>query len=160
VRLSRRCLTADREVSERAAACTKYRRGLTKQTGRNPHSIVTVITARSALEVTICSMGGDGLSPKHLCPGCGRLMGLSRIVPASPGSSELRTYGCKECGVWVTEGSTPRVAPREISARTRSSCPNKPFKTSSVCFYLLGSGIRWRILVDTSLPCVCLFDPN
>jgi hypothetical protein len=35
-------------------------------------------------------------------------MGLSRIVPASPGSSELRTYGCKECGVWVTEGSTPR----------------------------------------------------
>ena len=78
------------------------------QTGRNPHSIVTVITARSALEVTISSMGGDGLSPKHLCPGCGRLMGLSRIVPASPGWSELRTYGCKECGVWVTEGSTPR----------------------------------------------------
>ena len=24
-------------------------------------------------------------------------------MPASPGYSELRTYGCKECGVWVTD---------------------------------------------------------
>ena len=35
-------------------------------------------------------------------------MGLTRTVPASPGYSELRTYGCRECGVWVTEGSSAR----------------------------------------------------
>jgi hypothetical protein len=42
--------------------------------------------------------GWDSLSSKHLCPGCGRPMGLTRTVPATPGYSELRTYGCKECG--------------------------------------------------------------
>ena len=50
----------------------------------------------------------DSLSSKHLCPACGRPMGLTRTVPPSPGYSELRTYGCIECGVWVTEGSTLR----------------------------------------------------
>ena len=92
--------------------------------GRNPHSIVTAITARSALEVRISGMSGDSLSLKPLCPACGRPMGLTRTVPASPGYSELHTYGCKECGV----GSQKEVA-REISAGTRSLCPNKPFKT-------------------------------
>ena len=71
-------------------------------------SIVTAITARSALEVSVSRMGGDNLIPKHLCPGCGRAMGLTRTVPASPGYRELRTYGCIECGVWVTEGRAPR----------------------------------------------------
>ena len=52
-------------------------------------------------------MGRDSLSPKHFCPGCGRPMGVTRTVPASPGYSELRTYGCRECGVWVTEGRAP-----------------------------------------------------
>jgi hypothetical protein len=50
----------------------------------------------------------DGEIPKHLCPSCGRPMGLTRTVPAAPGYSELRTYGCRECGVWLTEGSTSR----------------------------------------------------
>lgn len=50
----------------------------------------------------------DGEIPKHLCPSCGRQMGLTRTVPAAPGYSELRTYGCRECGVWLTEGSTSR----------------------------------------------------
>jgi hypothetical protein len=71
-------------------------------------STVIAITARSALEVTICSMGGDDLSPKRLCPSCGRLMGLTRTIAASSGYGELHTYGCRECGVWVTEGSSPR----------------------------------------------------
>jgi hypothetical protein len=35
-------------------------------------------------------------------------MGLTRTIAASPGYGELRTYGCRECGVWVTEGSTLR----------------------------------------------------
>ena len=34
-------------------------------------------------------------------------MGVMRTVPASPDYGELRTYGCKECGVWVTEGRAP-----------------------------------------------------
>ena len=59
------------------------------------------------------SMGGDSLSLKPLCPACGRPMGLTRTVPVSPGYSELRTYGCKECGVWVTEGSSVRDQRRD-----------------------------------------------
>jgi hypothetical protein len=53
-------------------------------------------------------MGVDSLIQKHSCPACGRLMGLTRTIAASPGYRELRTYGCRECGVWVTEGSTLR----------------------------------------------------
>jgi len=40
-------------------------------------------------------------------------MGLTRTVPVSPGYSELHTYGCKECGVWVTEGSSARDQRRD-----------------------------------------------
>jgi hypothetical protein len=54
------------------------------------------------------AMGGDSLMEKHLCPACGGLMGLTRTIAASPGYRELRTYGCRECGVWVTEGGAPR----------------------------------------------------
>jgi hypothetical protein len=54
------------------------------------------------------TMGGYSLIEKHLCPACGRLMGLTRTIAASPGYSELHTYGCRECGVWVTEGNTRR----------------------------------------------------
>jgi hypothetical protein len=55
-------------------------------------------------------MGGDSLTRTHMCPACGRLMNLTRIIAAGPGYAELRTCGCAECGVWVTEGS-----PQEIS---------------------------------------------
>ena len=80
-------------------------------------SIVTAITARSALEVSVSRMGGDNLIPKHLCPGCGRAMGLTRTVPASPGYRELRTYGCIECGAWVSEGRAPRDEREDIILR-------------------------------------------
>jgi hypothetical protein len=69
---------------------------------------VTAITARSALDVSILRLGMDNLTLTHLCPSCGRLMGLTRTIAASPGYRELHTYGCIECGVWVTEGSAPR----------------------------------------------------
>jgi hypothetical protein len=58
--------------------------------------------------VNRCRMDGDNLISTHLCPSCGRLMGLTRTIAASPGYRELRTYGCRECGVWVTEGNTSR----------------------------------------------------
>jgi hypothetical protein len=35
-------------------------------------------------------------------------MDLTRTIAASPGYREFRTYGCKECGVWVTEESAAR----------------------------------------------------
>ena len=30
-------------------------------------------------------------------------MDLTRTIATSPGYSELRTYGCRESGVWITE---------------------------------------------------------
>jgi hypothetical protein len=33
-------------------------------------------------------------------------MGLTRSIAARAGYYELRTYGCRECGVWITEGSS------------------------------------------------------
>jgi hypothetical protein len=65
-------------------------------------------TARSASRVSTGTIGGESLSSKPLCPACGRLMGLTRTIAAGPGYGELRTYGCRECGIWVTEGSSPR----------------------------------------------------
>jgi hypothetical protein len=44
-------------------------------------------------------MGGDSLCLKPLCPACGRPMGLTRTVPASPSYDELRTYTRKEANV-------------------------------------------------------------
>ena len=38
-----------------------------------------------------------------LCPSCGKPMGLSRVVPATAGLSELQTHGCADCRVWLTE---------------------------------------------------------
>jgi hypothetical protein len=35
--------------------------------------------------------------------GCGRTLRLSRITPGTSGLSDLQTYACQECGVWVTE---------------------------------------------------------
>ena len=35
-------------------------------------------------------------------------MSLSRRIAATSDYSELHTYGCRACGVWVTEGSTLR----------------------------------------------------
>jgi len=48
-------------------------------------------------------MDGERAKLAPPCPSCGRPMGLTRTIPGSPGLSELQTYGCKACGVWVTE---------------------------------------------------------
>jgi hypothetical protein len=40
-----------------------------------------------------------------MCLSCGKPMGLSRTIPASAGFRELQTFGCKDCGVWVTEAT-------------------------------------------------------
>jgi len=35
-------------------------------------------------------------------------MDLTRTIASSAEYRELHTYGCRECGVWITEGSAPR----------------------------------------------------
>jgi ribosomal protein L37AE/L43A len=49
------------------------------------------------------------------CPSCGRMLRLSRTTPATSGLSDLRTYSCRECGVWITEAADDRVGWRALS---------------------------------------------
>jgi ribosomal protein S27AE len=46
---------------------------------------------------------GDHIAARPACPNCGRPMHLTRHTPGTGGLADLRTYGCGECGVWVTE---------------------------------------------------------
>ena len=39
------------------------------------------------------------------CPSCGRMLCLTRTTPRTNGLTELRTYNCWACGVWVTEAA-------------------------------------------------------
>jgi hypothetical protein len=67
-------------------------------------------------------MGGDQTAMVPRCPSCGRLMGLSRTIPASAGFRELQTFGCRDCGVWVTQGKDPWVGKRENLKRAPITC--------------------------------------
>ncbi len=58
-------------------------------------------------------MVGGQTALEPMCPSCGKPMGLSRTIPASAGFRELRTFGCRSCGVWVTEGEDPWATKRE-----------------------------------------------
>ncbi len=55
---------------------------------------------------------GDRVTMRPLCPNCGRPMHLARITPGSAGLPDLRTYGCGECGVWVTQAASDQVDQR------------------------------------------------
>jgi predicted RNA-binding Zn-ribbon protein involved in translation (DUF1610 family) len=44
------------------------------------------------------------------CPNCGRTMQLTRSTADTCGISEIRSYGCGECGLWITEDSMSRTA--------------------------------------------------
>jgi hypothetical protein len=76
-------------------------------------------------------------------------MGVTRSVPASPGYSELRTYGCRECWVWVTEGRAPEDE-REGSFLLRKW---------SLCETLFGRASNLLSLTHVC-PVFALFDPN
>ena len=104
---SRRCVRRSSVVLAIGAEVFSVARGFLPPSTKIP-AVVTVITARSALYVSVVNMGGDNLTLTHLCPSCGRLMGLARTIAASSGYRELHTYGCRECGVWVTEDCAPR----------------------------------------------------
>jgi len=44
---------------------------------------------------------GGRLQPA--CPSCGRPLRFTRTTPQYGGYTDLRTYGCQQCGVWLTE---------------------------------------------------------
>jgi hypothetical protein len=50
-------------------------------------------------------LSGNHTLLQPACPSCGRVLCLTRTIPGINGLSELRTYGCRECGVWVTEAA-------------------------------------------------------
>jgi hypothetical protein len=58
---------------------------------------------------------GDYSSLQPACPSCGRALQLSRIMPGTSQLPDLRTYACRECGVWLTE------ADRRADAKDPSS---------------------------------------
>ena len=49
--------------------------------------------------------GNDAVTARPSCPNCGRPMHVSRTTKGAGGQPALRTYGCGECGVWVTEAA-------------------------------------------------------
>jgi hypothetical protein len=64
---------------------------------------VSAITVRSRISFYYAGMGREQTALAPMCPSCGKPMGLSRTIPASAGFRELQTFGCRDCGVWVTE---------------------------------------------------------
>jgi hypothetical protein len=50
--------------------------------------------------------------PPPACPSCGKLLLITRIMPRSDGRTDLRTYGCRQCGVWLTEAAEEPIGRR------------------------------------------------
>jgi ribosomal protein S27AE len=51
------------------------------------------------LIVPVC----DKIALRPACPNCGRSMHLARTTQGTDGL--LQTYGCGECGVWLTQAA-------------------------------------------------------
>jgi hypothetical protein len=56
---------------------------------------------------------GGRLQPA--CPSCGKTLRVTQIMPRSGGRTDLRTYGCQQCGVWLTEAADETVDLRRRS---------------------------------------------
>ena len=80
--------------------------------------IVIAITASAPQSRHLPIMDGERGNSRYPCPSCSRPMGLTRTIPGSPGLSEMQTYGCKDCWVWVTEASDA-TNPRDWHFRVR-----------------------------------------
>ena len=50
---------------------------------------------------------GGKLQPA--CPSCGKTLRATRITPRSSGR---RTYGCQQCGFWLTEAADEPIGRR------------------------------------------------
>jgi len=42
------------------------------------------------------------------CPNCGRTMQLTRSTADTGGISQIRSFGCGECGIWTSEDAMSR----------------------------------------------------
>ncbi len=47
---------------------------------------------------------------RPLCPSCGNALRLTKVTPRSGGRTDLQTYGCQACGVWLTEATDKPIA--------------------------------------------------
>ena len=47
----------------------------------------------------------DASLPYAACPSCGRALQFVRSVPRTDGLTELQTYSCRDCSLWVTEAA-------------------------------------------------------
>jgi predicted RNA-binding Zn-ribbon protein involved in translation (DUF1610 family) len=54
---------------------------------------------------------GGKLQPA--CPSCGKTLRVARITPRSGGRTDLRTYGCHQCGFWLTEAADEPIGRRD-----------------------------------------------
>ena len=47
------------------------------------------------------------------CPSCGKtLRRVARVTRRSGGRTDLRTYGCHQCGFWLTEAADEPIGQR------------------------------------------------
>jgi len=53
---------------------------------------------------------GGQLQPA--CPRRGKTLRVTRITPRSGECPDLRTYGCQQCGVWLTEAADEPIGRR------------------------------------------------
>jgi hypothetical protein len=56
----------------------------------------------SATQKLMAAVGGYNIL-HPACPSCGRALRLSRVTPGTNALPDLRTYACRECGLWVIE---------------------------------------------------------
>lgn len=54
----------------------------------------------------LTTVGREAVTTPPLCPNCGRPMHISRTITGKGEQPALRTYGCGECGVWITEAAS------------------------------------------------------
>jgi hypothetical protein len=62
-----------------------------------------------AIRDLVRDVGGQ-LQPA--CPSCGKTLRITRITPRPGGRPDLRTYGCQQCGVWLTEAADEPIGRR------------------------------------------------
>ena len=103
-----------------------------------------IVVAVTTLAFTLSAFACDRLGYKIFSP---------RTIAASPGHSELDIYGCKECGVWVTE-------PPERSAQTHFQCPLVKFPAQLRSDSIGHGGAHYFVSLTHLCPVFALFGPN
>jgi hypothetical protein len=93
-------------------------------------------------------MGGYSLIQTHLCPACGRLMGLTRTIAARA------TANCALTAAGNAGYGSRKEAPQEISSSAHSLSAKADSGVISVLIPIV------YFLLPHSCPAVAAFDPN